>query len=186
MKMFEGDTVCRAVLYPRCAKNGSFDEAALLQFGDVYRDGKMYALSLASRFLLKDEDGAHGYGRRAAGVANGIFAEKHGAEPVGEDRVHYLGFYDIEYGPLSRVSLEHYHSELTWKVEHGEQAHFQLEWVLTSDLPPGNKTEKVLRKDRSAARTIISFLLSGPVRDPEVDSDLLPFDLPNLPRPLAA
>lgn len=173
---------CRSALFPRCAKGGTFDEAALLQFSDVNRDGKFYALSLASRFLLKNDEGAHGYGRRTAAAANNGILARTGSEPSPENKVHYVGFYDLEYGALKRIELEYYKSGLVRKAEHGETAHFQVEWHLSSAAATLNVKEKVLRKDRSAARTMISFLLKGPIKEENIPAELEAFELPTLPR----
>lgn len=183
--MLNGDKLCRSALYPRCAKNGVFDEAALLQFSDVNRDGKTFALSLASRFILKTVDEAHGYGRRTATRANDGIKQRNGGEDPNEDeRVHYLGFYDMYYGDLQKVSLEHYRSNVRWYLENGEQAHFQMEWHLQTTLAPGNRTDKALRKDRSIARTVMASFLIGPFEDPVV-ARVADFDLPTLPKKAA-
>jgi hypothetical protein len=92
-----------------------------------------------------------------------------------------MGFYDLNYGELRKVKLEHYSSQIRWRLENGEHAHFQVEWNLTYRGEITRPVEKLLRSDRAAARTMIAGMLKGPFKydavDPGVD-----FELPELPR----
>lgn len=184
--MLNSGVFCRSALHPRCGKNGIFDEAQLLHFSDVHRDGQFYALSIASRFLLRDEEGAHGYGHRTAAVANRGIRERTGEDPTPESRVHYLGFYDLDYVAVRKIDLEFYDAGFSRVPEHGEAAHFQIEWRLKARQGEALAKDKALRKDRSAARTKLSFLLRGPFKVASASCEVDNFELPTLPRTDAA
>jgi hypothetical protein len=184
--MLDGDLVCRSVLFPRCAKNGQFDETALVNFTDVERDGSFYALSVASRFILRDETGAHNYGIRTADAANRGIAIRTGRAPLADEEVHYVGFYDLLCGEIRSVPLGFYSSQIRWVLENGENAHFQIEWRRNGKVPegPGN-IDKKLRKDRTAARTLIASKLRGPFKASTMPLSHLGdgnFELAELPR----
>ena len=176
--------LCRAVLYPKCAKEGVFDDLALLQLVNEKKDKKVYGLSLASRYFLKDEQGAHGYGCRTAQNINSEY-EKNRGEPPPENKVtHYLGFYDVDKPSVLSLPTSHYRIELKHKIEHGERAHFNFEMHPTDF---DGTSDKARRQDRNTAMLAMITKLRGPSRRPlngPDDSDrLASFHMPDLPRP---
>lgn len=184
--MFDQDLLCRAALYPKFAPAGVFDEAAFLSLHKI-EDGLWYAMSLASRYLLRTEEGAHGYGRRSANVANAAYRALKGHDPDPlVDKVYYLGFYDLPYWRLSTLPLECYRVEVRWLPEHGEDSHFQLELHRTNH-ETGKVADKRRRRDRTAALVILAMCLWGPRKyDPSLEDnypdDLTSAILPDLPR----
>lgn len=152
------DLLCRAVIFPKAWNNDIFDVEALLLF--TSEDSRRYALSLASRFLLQDLDGAHAYGCRAAAASNSRFREKNGREPNPIDEAaHYLGFYDLRFEALTGLRLNHYSVSVRWRYENGEDAHFQVELDPTGT---GSKAER--RNDRTAMKGLVALCLIGPTR----------------------
>lgn len=155
--------LCRAVLFPKCAKDGVFDDLALLQLVDVNKNKTVYAMSLASRYLLRDDDGAHAYGCRTAENINGAYEASNGSPPPDHKKTHYIGFYDVDKPNVLSLPTDHYHIELKHKVEHGERAHFNFEMHPT-DL--AGTTEKIRRQDRNTAMYAMITKLHGPKRRP--------------------
>lgn len=182
--MFDDDTVCRAALYPKFINpEGVFDEEILLNFMNV-KGTELYAMSVASKFLCRSEDGVHEYGCKAADGANERFARETGRapKPVTEE-VHYLGFYEMTYGALTKLAMEHYEVRCYWKPENGLDMHFQAEFV-----PSGTGTKKERRRDRQAAVGALADRTFGPQRhiakkDEPYRDMLEAIDLGTLPRP---
>lgn len=177
--------LCRAILFPKCAKDGVFDDLALLQLVDVNKDKTVYAMSLASRYLLRDEEGAHGYGSRTAQSINDAYENSRGEPPPENKRTHYLGFYDVDKLSVLSLPISYYRVELKHKIEHGETAHFNFEMHPT-DLQGTN--EKARRHDRNTAMLAMITRLRGPKRrvfnEGHEDAERLSsFQLPELPRP---
>jgi hypothetical protein len=175
--------LCRSIFYPKCARSGVFDELALLQLVDIHNNKSVYGLSLASRYLLRDEDGAHRYGRDTAVRMNEAYETRVGAPPSPEKKTVYLGFYDAPNESLKKVSLEYYELRIKHLVEHGERAHFQLELQDRGLLGTGKSNDKLRRDDRTVAMMKVLSFLSGPRRfsneGNEVPDD---FELPVLPK----
>ncbi|CAD7023079.1 hypothetical protein REJC140_00086 [Pseudorhizobium endolithicum] len=182
--MLDGDLLCRAALYPKfVTPEGIFDEEMLLTFMPL-GEGESYALSVASHFLSRGNDGVHSYGCGAATIANERFVQKNqrAPSPVTEE-VHYLGFYQFTRGQLMSIEMSYYSLRCFWKPEHGADMHFQVEFV-----PKGAQgTRKERRQDRRAAVGMLTGMLRGPHRHicqkdlPHKDA-LEAVDLPALPR----
>jgi hypothetical protein len=178
--------LCRSILYPKCSREGVFDDLALLQLVDVLGNKSVYALSLASRYLLRDEAGAHGYGVRTASRINDAYEARVGSPPPAEKKTFYLGFYDLQKNALKDVSPEHYRLTIRHFVEHDERAHFQLELEDRGLLGAGKANDRLRREDRNVAMMMVLSLLVGPRRRPDIqDGEPGPlewFELPTLPR----
>lgn len=178
--MLEGDYLCRAALYPKFMNSEAFDHEMLLRFDDTMKTGT-YAMSVASLFLAKNDMGVHGYGCRAAKIANERLYEKlqRPPEPLKEE-IHYLGYYKFTYGDLSTLPMEYYRLNCFWKVEHGEDVHFQAEMA-----PNGADSTKAKRKlDRLAAVGVLYHRLVGPSRytDPKDEGYREVLEAVNLPK----
>jgi hypothetical protein len=179
--MFDGDLVCRSALFPKFLSNQVFATEALLNFTKI-DDGRVYALSVGSRFLLRTDEGAHGYGCQAARLANKRFVEKNGRPPAPlTEKVHYLGFYDLACGHVRSLELDHYDLEINWRPEHDSDAHFQVEFHRR----PSQASDRQRRQDRTAAIAVLADMLSGPKRhicdgDQDVAADLSEIVLPEL------
>lgn len=158
--MFPEDKFCRAVLYPRFVVGGAFADEALLNFTKM-DDGTCYALSLASRFLLGTDEGAHRYGRHAAEVANARFADRLGRAPSPPtEKVYYLGFYDLVCKDVHHLPMNHYSVSLKWRPENGIDEHFQIEFQQKNT----GGTARERRSDRTAAIGILAKKMVGPQR----------------------
>lgn len=182
--MFRDDLLSRAILYPKSFPAGVLDLEALINFNALGEGDERYAMSVASRFLLKSEAGAHQYGCRVASISNGRLAEKLG-RPVDHDnesRVYYLGFYDLRFGDLADVSgICFYSVDVIWCPEGGEDVHFHVELNLFDN----SASRKQRKRDRREARTIISGFLVGPKRhvcecDIVCEDKVSKIDLPKL------
>lgn len=183
--MFRG-ILCRAILFPKCAKEGVFDELALLQLIDINRDKTVYGMSLASRFLLRTDAGAHGYGERTARQMNADYERARGEEPPENKRVHYVGFYDVVKEAALSLPISHYRIELKHKIEHGEKSHFNFE---LHPLDLEGTSDKQRRQDRNTAMYAMVKKLAGPKLRPEQsggDQWQLPETLSLPPLPPAA
>ncbi|PQZ51913.1 hypothetical protein CQ052_05100 [Ochrobactrum sp. MYb15] len=179
--MFNGDIVCRSALFPRFLANGVFDENLLLDVTSN-TDKSVYSISVGSRFILRDDNGAHRYGIRAAKLGNERFLRQKGRHPEPlVEKVHYVGFYDLICGDVRSVQMRFYRLGIVWKPEHGNDAHFQVDFTRNNV----NATKKELRDERLFAISIIATFLKGPFRaiDPEeVDliDELMKIELPEL------
>ncbi len=184
--MFNGDAVCRAALYPKfITPAGIFDEEILLAFTEVQNTGN-YAMSVASKFLCRSEDGVHIYGAAAADIANERFHARQGRppEPIAE-QVHYLGFYEFLYGDLIAIPMDYYSIHCNWLPENGLDVHFQAEFRPKAGAFTGTKRER--RNDRRAAVGLLAAKLLGPKRhlceqDEAHRQTLEAIDLPIMPR----
>jgi len=182
--MLTGDAVCRAALYPKfITPSGVFDEEALLNFAGI-KGTEVYALSVASKFICRSDNGVHEYGVTAAEIANARFREKNGRspEPIDEE-VHYVGFYEFLYGDLIAIEMTHYAVHCYWLPENGLHMHFQAEFRPNGRT--GSAREK--RTDRRAAVGILATMLRGPkkhisMKDEPYREALEAIDLPALPR----
>lgn len=179
--------LCRSILHPKCVHDGQFDPLAFLllnRFGPTNTD---YALSLASRFVLKDEDGAHSYGSRTAVRINEAYAIRHGNAPDQNSTTYYLGFYDGTKEEFLSIQSEHYDVSIRYRLEHGERAHFQLELTNRGILGTGKANDRIRRSDRATTMDQLLDKLVGPARDGGALNDDTPkeirdFVLPKLPR----
>jgi hypothetical protein len=182
------DLLCRAILFPKCAQEGVFDDAALLLLVNAAGDGQMYGLSFGSRYILRDVLGAHSYGCRTAATMNLLYQKRTGSPPPPQKQVHYLGFYDLDHCDLSTLVLDHYYTSVRWVKEHGEDAHFQLELINKGLLGTGKQNDRIRRDDRAAAMEILAMKLKGkPERhicevDAPLAATLNAIHLPSLPR----
>jgi len=158
--MLVDDLLCRAILYPRAWPADVFDVESLLQFSSGVEKNS-YVLSIASRFILGSELDAHRYGCRAAVAGNARFEEKNQRKPNPvREAVHYLGFYDMKFGEVAKISLDHYDIAVRWRYENGENAHFQVEM----DPKGGPASDRQRRNDRTVARGLLALCLIGPTR----------------------
>ncbi len=178
--------LCRSILYPKCVRAGVFDDLALVQLFDVNGDKSVYALSLASRYLLKNDIGAHGYGCRTAQRMNDAYQAREGVPAPPEKRTHYLGFYDITGRDVTSLPSEHYAITVRHLTEHGERAHFQLEFQDVSALGASKSADKTRRNDRNLSLQAMVDRMLGPKRhicdQDQLDGGIKDFVLPDLPR----
>ncbi len=158
--MFDGDLICRAALYPKfVTPDGTFDPESLLRLQSSKND-TVYSLSVASKFLCRDAEGVHTYGRGAAKVANDRFIEIHSRPPSPvTEQVHYLGYYELFCGDVRSLKMQYYKPRCYWLPEHGSDAHFQVDFDLC-----GEGTKKERRQDRRAAIGILFDRMWGPER----------------------
>jgi hypothetical protein len=185
--MFNGDAVCRAALYPKfVTPAGIFDEEALLIFAEI-PDGGVYAMSVASKFLCRNDDGVHTYGSNAADIANERLRARlnRPPQPINE-QVHYVGFYEFLYGDFKCIAMNHYSVHCDWLPEHGQDVHFQAEF--RPKTTAAESTKKQRREDRRAAIGVLAARLRGPARhicekDEPHREALESIDLPPMPRP---
>lgn len=154
------DLFCRSVFFPSIAlKHDFFSDEVLMQFDAA--DDESYGLSVASRCMLVDEAGAHGYGCRTSDKKNERFERENGRKPNPEDEQRfYVGFYDLRPAYFSHIKLDHYSMSLRWVPEEGEDAHFEVRL----DRVAGDFTDKKLKRDRKLARQLLSMCLIGPHR----------------------
>lgn len=178
--------LCRSILFPKCAREGRFDPLALLLLNKVDNEGAVYALSLASKFVLRGEDGVHGYGIRTAARINEAYEMRNGGPPTDKKKTFYLGFYDALKHEYLSISSEHYNISLRYRLEHGERAHFQLELTNKGLLGTGKANDKTRRDDRIAAMEQLLTKLQGPIRCNSAQNDDLPQELKELELPRLA
>lgn len=176
-KMLDGDVLCRAVMFPRQWRQGVYSPEAALALGRI-SEGR-FAISVGSRYLLKDIEGAHKFGMGTADLANKGLEAREGRPLSPEELQQYVGFYDIFVGAIRGISLEMHRIDILWSPEHNRQEHFEIQ---VSELPSAKQRT---RKDRSAERTrIIGALFArfwGPcmwLEQIEVNGELTPVILP--------
>ncbi|MGP4752855.1 hypothetical protein [Agrobacterium pusense] len=164
-----------------------FDDLMLVQLVAMNDEKTAYGLSLASRFYLKTDDNAHGYGCRTAARQNDAYTERVGTPPPENKRTHYIGFYDVKKEAINALPLEHYDLKLRHFVENGERCHFQIELHISSDLGSGKAADKIKRNDRNTAMQALVDQMAGPVRhicacDAHLADKLTEIYTPDLPR----
>lgn len=164
--MQPNDTVCRSAAYPKFVRSEVFDEEQLFNFTSD-KDQKVYACSVASRFLLRTDDGVHAYGRAYAHGVNARNAEKLGHHASPSQLCVYLGFYSLRYRTVISVQMTFYRVFVKWRPEKECDAHFQIEFVQLSK--DGTKANR--RNDRSAAINQLFAGSIGPVVCPVAARD---------------
>ncbi|WP_156418345.1 hypothetical protein [Aureimonas sp. D3] len=151
------DDLCRAALYPRFVKAGVFDDEALWSLSSI-KNEIHYAISVASRFGLRDDQGVHRYGLNAARTANEGFEARSGRKPDVEQEVFYLGFYVIHADVIDSLPLHYFSASIKYAPEHGEREHFQIEIYLSDK----NSSTRQRKKDRVALRVGLAAKMRGP------------------------
>lgn len=157
--MLPNDLLCRSVLFPRGFDDDVFELATFMRSKRRYENGP-FVISVGSRFLLKNDEGAHQYGRRAAEVANeGELARSNGVPIPETEIVHYLAFYDITHSDVVGTKADWYRIGVSYRPEHGNDAHFEIE------LSESGGSRKQRKDDRAAVEMLLASRLVGPVRD---------------------
>lgn len=165
--MLSRDIFARSIEHPKDFSNDVLDQEQFFQFSvSEVRKGD-YALSVASRWLLRNLAGVHEYGRFVVDCKNARFRQSNGTDPNPMKK--YVGSYNLFAGSIENLSLRHYQVGLRWKPEEGQDAHFEIE--LTHK---GNGTKKELKKDRREARSALFDARFGPdiCENAADDSDL--------------
>lgn len=153
--MLRGDLLCRAAIFPKFVNDDVFDEEQLFQPHKV--NEKFYAFSVTSRFCARTENEVHAAGKNTANIQNVAYLDRKGVEP--DPRSEYLGYYELLAGVLHDVNMRCYSVSIRWNPEHGNTAHFQVEFHQTS---PGT-SDRDRRTDRRTAINDIAKRASGPV-----------------------
>ena len=185
--MLKKDILCRAALYPKfVTPDGVFDPEKLLSLHP--ENDQKYSMSVASKFMCRNDAGVHGYGCRAADLANERFVRDNGRDPEPfNEQIHYLGYYEFYFADIELLPLEYYNAYCHWKPENGLEMHFQID--LEQNAKQSSKKQR--RDDRRAAIGILFDCVSGPRRhireSDEPHRDLLELvDLPDRIRKAAA
>lgn len=162
--MLDGDKFSRMIEHPRAFTNGRLDPETYFQFIPTNTAKSVYALSVASKFILKTIDAVHSYGAGVAQEKNNRFLELNGHEP--DPAVTYVGHYDLFLGSINRINLDYYSQGVRWVPENGRTAHFQIELY-----PSGNATKSQLKADRRKARAALFDVCMGPALCPDAVSN---------------
>ena len=153
--MLPKDIFARSIEYPKDFKSDVLDQEQFLQFSKDEAKKENYALSVASRWLLRNVENVHIYGRFVAECKNDRYRAIHGTDP--DPMRKYLGSYNLFTECIERLDLTHYGAELRWKPEQGQDAHFQIELVHNRK---GSRTQ--LKRDRREARSVLFDCRFGP------------------------
>ncbi|PJT21520.1 hypothetical protein CN884_14035 [Ochrobactrum sp. 30A/1000/2015] len=170
--MQDRDLLCRAAVYPSCFSDGAFDEEMAMQLQPLdpaRKDlSKGHAMSLASYFLCRDDEGVHRYGASLERLGNER-KQKNSDQPLDIEKAsHYVGFYSGEYRGFSSIELEHHYIRIYWKPENGLDEHFQFE-IIFRGAPGTPKAE--IKADVRIARQTLFGLVAGPVTRPTSTND---------------
>lgn len=158
--MLPDDCVCRSVLYPRGFAQDDVFELATFMRADRRKGTDIFALSVGSRVLLKNDEGAHAYGQASAKVANEGLLERSGLEELPADQVvHYLGFYDIAYGDVLSTRSDWFWLDVRYRPEHGNDAHFEIELRERK-----GATRRQRKDDKALVELALASRLKGPIR----------------------
>lgn len=150
--MFPEDRIFRPVIHPKVCPAGVLDEDAYFQFRKI--DNETYRISVGSRFLARNIDGAHSFGLTVADAQDSSARRNKGLQ----GRVcYYIGFYDATWGEIRQAETDTYYLELKWSPENGLDAHFNLSLCQKST----EKTKAQRKNDRLAIQSKISSFLNG-------------------------
>lgn len=162
--MLPCDVFCRVAAFPKFMNGEVFDGDQFLKISQDASKPSCYAISIASKFILKDADGVHRYGKAYAQTANERFRIQKGRDPSEADQCVYLGYLSIYSGDIMKLKLDYHDLEIRYREENGSKAHFQIEFSV--------KNFQVERKKRTnerlAAVGILMTHFFGPTLDPEV------------------
>lgn len=177
--MLPGDLLCRAAVHPRLKKAhiDQFDVDLLVQFKD-YDGGRVWKLSVASRWLSRTEEGVHDFGKKVAAKGNerklkALAVPGTMAKQVTLDT--YLGYYSGYFVHIAAIRSVYYKTEVRAVNEDDDLRHFEIHLVLCDNFEPGK--EKVYRGDMRTARSQLADLLFGPVKLPNPSHDAVLADL---------
>ena len=167
--MLPNDLICRAAVYPKFVKSDIFDDEQFFDFRPS--DGKkIYVTSVASRYLLRDENGAHDYGEQIARSSNTRLLARDGNIPSGQIVSVYIGFFDLRNKNVVSIQMQFYSIVIAWRPELNCDAHFQIEmWSKNAEGTPSQR-----RNDRKTAIALLLDSMSGPTlktgwaNDPDV------------------
>lgn len=156
MTEIEKERFCRSIPYPQLWEEGVLALEALFRLSRIGQDD--WAISVASRYLLKSLDGAHSYGRYVVSKKN---------EVTSKERQTYIGFYDIFCTAVDEVQADHYAIDVRWRPEDGRKEHFQIE-IISS----GTGTRRERSSDRTRIIAGLAARVVGPFFDPVVAPEL--------------
>lgn len=153
--MLPKDIFVRSIEHPKDFPSGVLDQEQFFQFSNDDLAPENYVLSVASRWLLRNIEGVHEYGRYVVQCKNERFFDRHGHGP--DPMRKYLGSYSVFAESVDEVKLPNYRVDLRWKPENGQDAYFQIELILAGT--GGNRT---LKKDRREMRRALFDARFGP------------------------
>lgn len=153
--MLPRDIFARSIEHPKDFSSNVLDQEQFFQFSESEVAKGDYALSVASRWLLRTEENVHKYGRFVAGCKNARFKAVKGTDPNPMRK--YVGSYNLFAESIESLDLCHYRVGLRWKPEEGQDAHFQIE--LTHK---GSGTRSNLKSNRREARAALFDARFGP------------------------
>lgn len=146
--MLPKDVFARTLEHPKDFSGDTIDPENFFQFTAMQKGSTDYAMSVASRFQLSSVDLVHEYGVAVVETKNARHKLEKGADP--DPRKKYVGFYDFFAECVASFILSTYRSQIKWRPEVGQQAHFQVELIWDG------LGDKNLRKDdrRAASRAL--------------------------------
>lgn len=161
--MLPYDVFARTIENPKDFNNDRLDRENFLKFDQV-GEGNDYVMSVASRFQLREHSQVHEYGEAVVAIKNARYAAEKGFLPNPLKR--YIGFYDFFANTVLQLRLETYRTEIRYRPENGQTAHFQVELLWN-----GNGSSKARKDCRRAVREAISDGCFGPVISPDAQAD---------------
>lgn len=155
------DVFCRAAVFPRCVSAADrLEDSALLQVSGKGL-GKR-GISLASRYLCRDEDGVHDFGLRVAAEGNLRLSNANVKLDDSCENL-YLGYYSFYYKDYCSVSSGEANMRLYWKPENGDDRHFQIDISIDAAMVYKKIDEQIGAENEEAAR--LKQKVKAPNRD---------------------
>lgn len=153
--MLPRDIFARSIEHPKDFPDHVLDHEQVFQFSETLEKNGKHALSVASKWLLRTTEAIHDYGRTIVEIKNDRYRETKGMDP--DPLRKYVGSFYLFAKSIEGLELEKYKSELKWKPEAGQDAHFQIELT-----PHQIATAKELKKERRQVRQGLFDARFGP------------------------
>ncbi|WP_289150357.1 hypothetical protein [uncultured Salipiger sp.] len=163
--MLPKDRFARSIEHPKDFSSDTIDQEQYFQLGE--KPNGVYVLSVSSRFILREDEKIHDYGRKVVAMKNERFAKEKGHDPSPLKK--YIGFYEIFEECANACTDNNYNAVIRWVPENGLDAHFEVQL-----LPIGDGSAKQRKKSRRRARQILFDNKFGPeiCRIAALDGDL--------------
>lgn len=161
--MLPYDIFARTMENPKDFRSDRLDRESFLTFSSVGKNND-YVMSVVSRFQLHEDSKVHEYGEATVAMKNSRYAEANGYFPDPMKR--YIGFYDFYAKSVLSLDLETYSTDIRYRPEHGQTAHFQVELSWN-----GSGGDKARKNCRRRVRDAISDGCFGPVISPAAQDD---------------
>lgn len=123
--MLPKDRLARTIEHPKDFVTDRLDPEQYLQFDPLEAEKINYGVSVASRFILRNDQNLHNYGEKIVNGKNARYKLEKGHDP--NPLKTYVGFSEFYAECVYQLQLTLYRQEIRWRPLGTDDAHFQVE-----------------------------------------------------------